>query len=100
MGTQISVNPARIAQHANEVKNTIRAELDKARTELNDKGTIEGGDFSITATPCALAYPMALQWAFEDLETHLKMLDDYASRLQTTSVNYAKAEAASTIKTV
>ncbi|MEV5824961.1 hypothetical protein AB0L25_05235 [Spirillospora sp. NPDC052242] len=100
MGTQLNVNPARIMQHAREITNTIRPELDKGLQELNGNGTIEGGDFSLTGTAAAMAYPMALQWAFEDLQTHLEMLDGYASNLETTAQTYGNAETASTIQQV
>ncbi|QFG22094.1 hypothetical protein [Actinomadura sp. WMMB 499] len=100
MGTQLNVNPDRIAQHAKEVTNTIRPELDKGLQELSGNGTIEGGDFSITATMAAMAYPMALQWAFEDIQTHLDMLDGYAAKLEATAKTYGSAETASTIQRV
>lgn len=100
LGTQLDVNPERIAQHAKEITNSVRPELDKGFQELNSAGTIEGGDFSITATMAAMAYPMALQWAFEDFQTHLDMLDGYARKLEATAVTYGSAETASTIQKV
>ncbi|MFI0481902.1 hypothetical protein [Actinomadura sp. 9N215] len=98
--TEVSINPARIDQHGKEITSEIRPELDKARSTLNDKGTIEGGDFSITGTMASMAYPMGLQFVYEDLNTHLEMLDGFAKNLATTAKNYGGAETASKIKQV
>ncbi|NKZ02446.1 hypothetical protein [Actinomadura latina] len=100
MGGEISVNPARIDQHGKEIKSAVRPALDKARSTLNDNGTIEGGDFSVTGTMASMAYPMGLQFAYEDLNTHLEMLDGFAEKLGTAAKNYGGAETASKIKYV
>jgi len=97
VGSEISVTPERIGQHAEEIRSAVRPALEKARTALNEKGTIEGGDFSVTGTMASMAYPMGLQFVYEDLNTHLEMLDGFAKNLTTTAGNYGAAETASTI---
>ncbi len=47
-----------------------------------------------------MAYPMGLQFAYEDLNTHLEMLDGFAEKLGTAAKNYGGAETASKIKYV
>ncbi|MDL4772871.1 MULTISPECIES: hypothetical protein [Thermomonosporaceae] len=100
MGQQIQINPERIAQHGEDVKSTIASILNGARDALNTGGTIEGGDFSVDGTMASMAYPMALQFAYEDLETHLEMLSKFASGLDATARTYRAAEEASTITQV
>ena len=97
MGSTISVNPETINQHGEDVKGPIKEALNKARDVLNTKGTIEGGDFSITGTLASMGYPMGLQFAYEDLETHLEMLEGYGKNLVTAAKNYSGAEQASKI---
>ncbi|WP_246237199.1 hypothetical protein [Actinomadura chibensis] len=100
VGGELKVNPARIDQHGKEITSEIRPALEKARKTLNDNGTIEGGDFSITGTMASMAYPMGLQFVYEDLNTHLEMLDGFSKNLATAAKNYGGAETSSTIKYV
>src|SRR5512139_3192333 len=97
MGGQIQVNPGRIAKHGQDIKGDITKQLTNARQTLNTGGTSEGGDVSITGTMAGMAYPMALKFAYEDLETHLQMLDGFAKGIDTTVKNYQASEDASTI---
>ncbi|TDD80513.1 hypothetical protein E1293_20590 [Actinomadura darangshiensis] len=97
---EVSVNPARIEAHGKEITDTVKPALEKARKGLNDNGTVEGGDFSVTGTLASMAYPMGLQFVYEDLNTHLEMLDGFAKNLGTAAKNYGGAETASTIKYV
>ncbi|MFC6880101.1 MULTISPECIES: hypothetical protein [Actinomadura] len=92
MGSEIKVNPARIAKHGQSVQNEVKDQLQKALTRLNDGGTVEGGDFSVTGTLASVAYPGGLQFAFEDLHTHLDMLDGFAKGIEITAKNYERSE--------
>lgn len=89
-----------IRKHAEELRKDIAPKFEEIRTTLNDGATIEGGDFSITGTMCSMAYPGALQFAFEDMETHKKMIEDFAEKVETGAMNFAGAEQASTLKQV
>ncbi|WP_018653693.1 hypothetical protein [Actinomadura flavalba] len=100
MGPPLQINPARIAKHGQDLTTTVHTPLNAARDLLNTGGTLEGGDFSITGTMAGMAYPMALQFAYEDLNTHLEMLAGYAKRIDATAKTYAASEDASTIRTV
>ena len=98
MGEQVVFTAGNIKKHADELRKDIAPKFEEIRTTLNDGATIEGGDFSITGTMCSMAYPGALQFAFEDMETHKKMIEDFAGKVETTAKNYAGSEQASTLK--
>ncbi|MDL4772868.1 MULTISPECIES: hypothetical protein [Thermomonosporaceae] len=102
MGDRIEINPGRIEQHGKEIKSKIAPSLQKAGDTLNtiDVYNLEGGSFSITCTTASMAYPGAVQFAFEDLKTHLEMLDGLAKGIATTAENYTGAENANVIRTV
>ncbi|MFG2006570.1 hypothetical protein ACGFNU_46235 [Spirillospora sp. NPDC048911] len=97
MGNQIQVNPERIAKHGKDLQETVSTTLKGGLDKLNAGGTVEGGDFSITGTLASVAYPGALQFAFEDLKTHLEMLTDMAKKIDTTARNYAASEQSSKV---
>ncbi|GLW65242.1 hypothetical protein Arub01_34860 [Actinomadura rubrobrunea] len=100
MQLTLDINPQRIAQHGKELRSDIIPALEKVTETLNADGVynLEGGSFSITMTMAAMAYPGALQFAFEDLRTHREMLDRFASGIETTAKNYQAAEENSTVK--
>jgi hypothetical protein len=100
VGEQVVFTAGNIKKHADELRKDIAPKLEEIRTTLNDGATIEGGDFSITGTMCSMAYPGALQFAFEDMETHKKMIEDFADKVETTAKNYEGSEQASTLKKV
>ncbi|TNY35855.1 hypothetical protein [Thermomonospora catenispora] len=100
MGKGIEVNRTHIAKHGRDIETNVKPHLSTAREELNSGGTIEGGDFSITCTMAAMTYPTALQFAYEDLNTHLQMLDGLVKGIETTVKNYQSAEEHSTIRRV
>jgi uncharacterized protein YukE len=95
MGNQIFVNPQAIEQHGKDVGGAVKDALTKAGDTLNAYYNLEGGSFSITCTAAAMAYPGAIQFAFQDLRTHLGMLDQYSKNLATSAKNYQGAEDAS-----
>jgi hypothetical protein len=87
-----------IKKHADELRKDIAPKFEEVRATLNDGATIEGGDFSITGTLASVAYPGALQFAFQDMETHKKMIDDFADKIETGAKNYEGSEQANTLK--
>jgi hypothetical protein len=100
MSGEIRFNPDRIKKHAEELRKDIAPKIEEARTKLNDEAMVEGGDFSITGNMASMAYPGALQFAFEDLTTHQEMLDEFAKNIETSAKNYQAAEQHSTVKQV
>jgi hypothetical protein len=100
VGSQIQINSKRISQHGQDIRTSVKQPLAKAREALNSGGTVEGGDFSVTGTPAGVAYPMALQFAYQDLQTHLRMLDGFAEGIELTAKTYQAAEEASTVRKV
>jgi hypothetical protein len=102
MGSEIHINPDRIAKHGKELETDIAPKLEAVRKTLNGDGVynLEGGDFSITCTMAAMAYPGALQFMFEDMETHVQMVQGFARGVGTTAKNYQSSEDASTVKKV
>jgi hypothetical protein len=95
----IEINPSRLKRHAEELNNHIVPEVEKARDTLNSIN-LEGGDFSITGNACAMAYPGALQFAFDDLKTHEEVIQGFAQTIETTAKNWESAEQYSTVKQV
>jgi hypothetical protein len=98
MSGEIKFNPDRMRKHADELTKDMVPKLEQARTKLNTDTMIEGGDFSITGNMASMAYPGALQFAFEDLDTHKQMLSDQATNIQTAAKNYQAAEQASSVR--
>jgi hypothetical protein len=98
MSGEIRFNPDRIKKHAEELSKDIAPKIEAARTKLNDEAMVEGGDFSITGNMASMAYPGALQFAFEDLATHQQMLDAYAKNVETSAKTYQAAEDHSTVR--
>ncbi len=100
MSGEIRFTPDRIRKHADELTRDFMPKIEKARTELNTNAMLEGGDFSMTGTAAAVAYPGALQFAFDDLATHEQMLGAYAKNIESTAKRYRSAEEHSTVKQV
>jgi hypothetical protein len=98
MSGEIKFNPDRMRKHADELTKDMVPKIEKARTKLNTDAMIEGGDFSITGTAASVAYPGALQFAFEDLSTHEQMLDGFAKNIESAAKLYKAAEEASSVK--
>ncbi|WP_019632929.1 hypothetical protein [Actinomadura atramentaria] len=96
----IKIDPERIAKHGQDVQQILAGPFTEARNELNANGTVEGGDFSVTGTACGVAYPMGLQFAFEDLNTHRDMLENFKKGIDNTAKTYRASEQSSTIQTV
>ena len=96
----IKINPEEIGKHAKEVDGQVKPLIKEAGNKIGGDGTfnLEGGDFSITCTMAAVAYPGGVQFAFEDLKTHLGMVEDFVEKLNTSSKNWSSAEQASTSK--
>jgi hypothetical protein len=100
VGDQIQIDVRRISQHGQDIRTNVRQPLSKAREALNAGGTVEGGDFGITGTAAGVTYPTALQFAYEDLRTHLRMLDGLAEGVESAARTYRAAEEASTVRKV
>ena len=100
MSGEIKFNPDRMRKHADELTKDMVPKIEKAREKLNTDAMIEGGDFSITGTAASVAYPGALQFAFEDLKTHEEMLAGYAQNITMASMVYRSAEEHSSVKEV
>jgi hypothetical protein len=98
MSNEAYYNPSGIKKHADELRKNIAPKFEEIRTTLNSSGKIEGGDFSITGTLASVAYPGALQFAFQDMETHGKMIEDFAGKVETTAKTYQAAEEANTLR--
>jgi hypothetical protein len=96
----IQIDPDRIAKHGQDVARIKDGNYETARKELNDNGTVEGGDFSIVGNTASMLYPMGLQFAYETLNSHKDMLADFAKKVDNTAKTYRASEQSSTIKTV
>jgi antirestriction protein len=100
MPGEIRFTPDRMRKHADELTRDFVPKIETARTKLNTDAMLEGGDFSMTGTAAAMAYPGALQFAFEDLATHQQMLGEYARNIESAAKLYQTAEEHSTIQRV
>jgi hypothetical protein len=99
MSGEVHYNPSGIKKHADELKTNIAPKFEEGRKALDTGGgTIEGGDFSITGTLASVAYPGALQFAFQDMETHGKMIGEFAEKVAATAQTYQATEEANTIR--
>jgi hypothetical protein len=99
MSGEIRIHSERIKKHADELKNEVAPKIEAARTTL-DGINLEGGDLSITGTAAAMAYPGALQFAFETLQTHEDQVKGFASTLETSAKNWKSGEEHSTVKQI
>lgn len=99
MSNEIHIRPDRILKHADELKNQIVPQIEKARSTLNSIN-LEGGDFSITGTAAAVAYPGALQFAFETLKTHEDQIKGLAGNVEAAARNWRKGEHHSTVRVI
>lgn len=99
MSEEIRIHSARIAKHADEIANDIVPKLEAARTTLNGIN-LEGGDASITGTAVAVAYPGALQFAFETLKTHEEQIKGFSQKVAASAKNWKSGEDHSTVKQI
>lgn len=92
-------DPQRILQHADDLKSDVIPMVKKAGDTLNKDGTynLEGGDFSIACVAAGSAYPMAIQFAFEDIKMLMKTVQGFAEKVDQAAVTYRKSEQNSTI---
>lgn len=90
------IDPAGIKLHGEAVKGYVVTKIEQAENKINGDGVynLEGGDFSVTLSPMALAYPIATQFAFENIDALKKEAQEMASKLGTTALTYQKAEQA------
>ena len=94
MGSYVrQVNHERIADHADELRKQVLPHLEAAGETLNKVYNLEGGDFSITCFPAAVAYPGALQFAFETLRRHIDQIAGFADKLDTSAAAWRDTEA-------
>jgi antirestriction protein len=98
MSGEIRFNPDRMRKHADQLTSDFVPQIESARTRLNTDAMIEGGDFSITGNAAGMAYPGALQFAFEDLATHIRVLGEYAENIESSAALYRAAEEHSTVR--
>ncbi len=99
MSDEIQITAARITKHGDELKSQVVPAIEKARTTLNGIN-LEGGDFSITGTACGVAYPGALQFAFETLKTHEEQVTGLAANVEAAAKGWRRGEDYSTVKQV
>lgn len=92
-------DPKRISQHGKDLADIVVPLIDKAGKTLSEDGAynLEGGDFSIACFAASAAYPIAVQFAFEDMKAQKEVADSYVKRLEATADNYAKADQQSNI---
>ncbi|HEX6473145.1 MAG TPA: hypothetical protein VF069_28905 [Streptosporangiaceae bacterium] len=98
MSGEIRFNPDRMRKHAEQLTSDFVPKIESARNRLNTDAVIEGGDFSITGNAAGMAYPGALQFAFQDLATHERMLGAYAKNIESSATLYQAAEEHSTAR--
>ncbi|MFC6880089.1 MULTISPECIES: hypothetical protein [Actinomadura] len=89
-------DPKRIALHGKDITDQVVPAVRKAGDELGKSGVydLEGGDFSITCSAAAAAYPIAVQFAFEDLKSELQAIRTLAAQVDRAATTYGDAEAA------
>lgn len=87
-------DPKRIAQHADDLDKDVIPLIKKAGDTLNKDGTynLEGGDFSPACLTVAGAYPISVQFAFEDIKMLMSTAKDYAARIDKTAETYRNSE--------
>ncbi|GGV19791.1 hypothetical protein GCM10010182_46930 [Actinomadura cremea] len=97
---QKDVNPERIDKHGKDLSQTVIPKIDNAGRLLSEPGVydLEGGDFSIICLHASVAYPMAVQFAFEDLKAQKRVAESYVERLAKTASTYGTANEKSTIR--
>jgi hypothetical protein len=99
MSDEVRIHSERIKKHALELKNEVAPTIEAARTTL-DGINLEGGDLSITGTSVAMAYPGALQFAFETLQTHENQINVFSHKLAASAKNWRAGEEHSTVKQI
>ncbi|TDD31433.1 hypothetical protein E1287_26310 [Actinomadura sp. KC06] len=92
-------DPWRIHKHGEDIANIVVPLIDRAGQTLSQDGAynLEGGDFSIVCFTASAAYPMAVQFAFEDLKAQKRVAESYVERIGKSADNYAKADQQSNI---
>lgn len=97
MAPNKSADPQRIALHGKDITDIVVPRLTNAGNALNSDGTynLEGGDFSIACTGASTAYPIAVQFAFEDTKLLIDTAQEFAKKIGTSARNYARAEKSS-----
>ncbi|WP_019632927.1 hypothetical protein [Actinomadura atramentaria] len=93
-----NADPQRIAQHAEDITHDVVPKLKSAGDTVNTDGTynLEGGDFSITCSGASAAYPIAVQFAFEDIKLLMETAKGYAAKVDAGAKTYRQAEQANT----
>ncbi|NKZ02450.1 hypothetical protein [Actinomadura latina] len=99
MTTPKAADPQRIALHGKDLTDQVVPRLRTAGDKLNTDGTynLEGGDFSITCSAASAAYPIAVQFGFEDVKLLMETAKGFAEKIDTTAKTYADAERSSTV---
>ncbi|WP_026404412.1 hypothetical protein [Actinomadura rifamycini] len=94
------VNPERIDKHGADLSATVIPKIDNAGKMLSESGVydLEGGDFSIICLHASVAYPLAVQFAFEDLKAQKRVAESYVERLSKTAATYGTAEEKNKLK--
>ncbi|MFC9973779.1 hypothetical protein ACFVH6_23065 [Spirillospora sp. NPDC127200] len=97
--TDKQADPKRIAQHAHDITSDVVPKLKGSGDTLNADGVfnLEGGDFSITCSGASAAYPIAVQFAFEDLRLLMETAKGFAAKVDAGAKTYGKAEQSSTV---
>lgn len=97
--SQKYADPKRIVQHAGDLRRDVISKVKKAGDTLTKDGTynLEGGDFSITCAAAAAAYPLAVQFAFEDIKMLMTTAKRFAEKVEKAADVYQKADSNSTV---
>ncbi|MFG2002477.1 hypothetical protein ACGFNU_25310 [Spirillospora sp. NPDC048911] len=92
-------DPQRIQAHANDLQADVIPKIKAAGDKLNGDGVynLEGGDFSIACVMAGSAYPIALQFAFEDIKMLMRTVQGFSEKVDQAGVTYLKSEQNSTI---
>ena len=99
MSGEVRIHSERIKKHALELRNEVAPTIEAARTTL-DGINLEGGDLSITGTAVAMAYPGALQFAFETLKTHEDQINVFSQKIEASAKNWRAGEEHSTVRKI
>ncbi|TMQ98306.1 hypothetical protein ETD83_19305 [Actinomadura soli] len=94
-----SVDVQKLQDHSKEVNFIAEDNLKAAAKILNAGGVfdLEGGDFSVTCAAASAAYPMAVQFAFEDIKLEARTAVSFAERIRRAAMNYGEADDAANV---
>ncbi|MFV2173222.1 hypothetical protein ACFHW2_21005 [Actinomadura sp. LOL_016] len=94
MGEPKQADPRRISQHSQDLNNEVVPHLKKAGDTINGDGVynLEGSDFSPACIAASAAYPISVQFAFEDVKMLMSTVKGYSEKIVKAADNYKKTE--------